>query len=147
MWNFVKFQVPNIRMNLPLAILYYAGKISGKVRFQKLVFLCIQEGGVPTEYGFKLHKFGPFSEDLSKDLQGLAADKGILMAEEVTWSSAEGPSAITVYSLTKSGRSLAEAKILPAFDADTKSRIQEVVQRYNNLPLPKLLAHVYSAYA
>jgi len=146
MWSLFSLQIPNSRMNLPLTILYYASSISGKVRFQKLVYLCTKEAGVTTEYQFRLHKFGPFSDALSEDLQELVVDKKILMAEEISWMSPEGPSVLIVYSLTQSGKSMIEKKVLPTYDVATKNRVQEVVQRYNNLPLEKLLSYVYSNY-
>ena len=146
MWIPFSIQIPKSRMNLPLTILYYASSISGKVRFQKLVYLCTKEAGVTAEYEFRLHKFGPFCDELSEDLQELVVDKKLVTAEEISWMSPEGPSVLTVYSLTGSGKSTIEKKVLPAFDVATKNRVQEVVQRYNSLPLDKLLSYVYSNY-
>lgn len=145
MWTLLRTQELTDRMKVPLLTLYFAGKISGRVRFQKLVFLCMKEAGVPMQYDFKLHKFGPFANELSRDLQDLT-HSGMISAEEITWMSSEGPSFITVYSLTKNGKTLTERKVLPTINEETRNKVQEAVQRYNSMPLNTLLSYVYSNY-
>jgi len=48
-----------------------SGWIEGSVRLQKLVFLCLEEGGVPFRYSFDTSYFGPYSEELAKHVRML----------------------------------------------------------------------------
>lgn len=42
-------------------------KVIGRTRLQKTVKL-LQRLGVPTRFGYKLHHYGPYSEDLQSEI-------------------------------------------------------------------------------
>ncbi len=46
------------------------GKVNGKKAFQKLVYLAKAEG-VPFNYSYKMHYYGPYSEVLAEDFESL----------------------------------------------------------------------------
>lgn len=39
----------------------------GKVRLQKMIYFLQEAQGVPTKFAFRMHHYGPFSEDLETD--------------------------------------------------------------------------------
>lgn len=44
---------------------------SGKIQLQKLVYFLQEASKLPTRYGFKMHHYGPYSEDLDTDMTRL----------------------------------------------------------------------------
>jgi uncharacterized protein YwgA len=129
-------------MYLPLLILYFGRKIMGKVRFQKLVFLCKAEENVDTDYSFDLHKFGPFSSQLSSDLDELILTHALVNVDEVDLPPLDDSvRVLNVYRLTDRGQSFVRKELLGKVEHE--SEIRKVVERFNHLPLEKLLSYVY----
>jgi uncharacterized protein len=54
-------------------------KVCGRTRLQKTVKL-LQRLGLPTSYGFTIHYYGPYSEDLQSDI-GLLEQFGLVSEE------------------------------------------------------------------
>jgi uncharacterized protein YwgA len=64
-------------------------KVHGRTRLQKTVKL-LQRLGMPTDFGYKLHYYGPYSEDLQAEI-GLLENLGFIRESEHQ-SSTGGPS-------------------------------------------------------
>jgi uncharacterized protein YwgA len=129
---------------LPLVFLLTEDRdaIDGATRFQKLVFLAQEEGGLPNHYSFHADNFGPYSPGLHSDLEALA-EQGYIDKNTVR---NEVGNEKYVYSLNLKG--IREAKSLlkidqnkPLFDA-----VAEIKKKYNNKPLQRLLKYVYRSY-
>ncbi len=57
-------------------------QVVGRTRLQKTVWL-LQRLGLPTNYSYSLHFYGPYSEELKTDI-GLAEDFGLISEEQQT---------------------------------------------------------------
>ena len=44
---------------------------AGKIQLQKLIYFLQEAFGLPTEYVFRMHHYGPYSEDLDTDMTRL----------------------------------------------------------------------------
>jgi uncharacterized protein YwgA len=135
------------RMWLVLTLLHFAkGKIYGKIRLQKEVFLCKAEKGVETRYDFDLYKFGPFCLDLSLDLERLEELNLIKVSREPfvtpTGQIVDG----CEYTLTPEGVRIVQETILPRLRQEETRSVYEVIEKYNYVPLEKLLQYVYEKY-
>lgn len=130
---------------IPLAVLYTQGRssVEGATRFQKLVFLAQQEGGIPDKYTYHADKFGPFSPQLHADLNELA-HRGLLQQSERT---NEVGNTKYIYSITPEGIQLAK-KVLDKGEAISTlfGEIQNIKEQYNEEPLQELLRYVYRGY-
>ncbi len=60
------------------------GKIHGRTRLQKEVKL-LQRLGFPTDYSYKIHFYGPYSESLHADI-GLLSEVGLIEEDSVPTS-------------------------------------------------------------
>lgn len=67
-------------------------KVIGRTRLQKTVKL-LQRLGVPTRFGYKLHHYGPYSEDLQSEI-GLLQNIGLIT--ETAHTNNEGSSYYTL---------------------------------------------------
>ena len=64
----------NNSQQIRLAILYRIVQElgdSGKIRIQKTLYFLQEAFGVPSKYGFRMHHYGPYSEELETDLTRL----------------------------------------------------------------------------
>lgn len=130
---------------IPLAVLYTQRRssVDGATRFQKLVFLAQQEGGVPDRYNYHAGKFGPFSPQLHADLSELA-HRGLLQRNERT--NEVGNTKYT-YSITPEGIQLVQKVLKKGETMSTLfGEIQDIKKRYNEDPLQDLLRYVYRRY-
>ncbi len=130
---------------VPLLLASTLRAVQGRTRFQKLVFLIQKKANakkIPvSNYQFELYHYGPFSAELSTQLDRLVATGYLAMVPEST------PGGYTRYSyrVTESGRAimdtLRERKLV---DAELQKTIALVSQRYGNMPLPRLVRIAYS---
>jgi uncharacterized protein YwgA len=58
------------------------GEINSRKSLQKLVYF-LEAAGVPLEYDFRMHFYGPYSEELTYDIPDLEAE-GVLIADETS---------------------------------------------------------------
>jgi len=56
-----------IRLAILYRIVHELGD-SGKIRIQKTLYFLQEAFGVPSRYGFRMHHYGPYSEELETDL-------------------------------------------------------------------------------
>lgn len=130
---------------IPVALLYTHGNrpVEGATRFQKLVFLAQQESSLPSTYDYYAHKFGPFSPELSSDLE-VHIENGIIQRQTVY---NEVGNKKHIYSLTPAGlqyaqQILTQTDIEPVFE-----QLQNIKSTYNNWSLERLIRHVYGKYS
>lgn len=128
-----------------LKLLEIAGKIDGKTKLQKLMFLAETERGAPTTYKFEKYHYGPFSFELSDDLDALAKT-GFVSEEKNGYGSSDGNLMIKcTFSLTQDGKKeLKENEAV--LDANGIKIFEEVTKRWNNTPLDSILKYVYQKY-
>jgi len=132
---------------LALTLLHFAkGKIHGKIRFQKEVFLCKAEKGVETAYEFDLYKFGPFCLELSLDLERLE-ELGFIKVNREPFVTPMGETIDGCeYTLTSDGDRIVSETVLPRLREEDARSINEVIEKYNYVPLERLLSYVYEKY-
>ena len=147
-----------------LAFLYAPGSggevrqsIRGITRFEKLVFLALRDkhfAHLIKGFGYKPDSYGPFSDRLQDDLEGLS-DIGLVQkkpldvpempADEL--HDAEGGEFLSrpvplVFKLTDLGVSIA-GRIWDTLEPVEREAIACVKSEFNRLPLDRLLSHVY----
>lgn len=128
---------------VPLIVLYTDNRssIDGATRFQKLIFLAQEEGGMPKVYDdYRPDRYGPFSKSLHHDLD-IFREAGLIERNAITNEYGQGK---YVYSLTTKGQKVARGLI-----EDYRSFFEtaEVIkERHNDKPLPDLLDYVYTKY-
>ena len=101
--------VQSLDQQVRLAILYGVVNAlgdAGKTRLQKTIYFLQEAFGVPSSYAFKMHHYGPYSDDLdtdmtrlkmtgylsiTPDLQGYGFHVEIADVPEENWDLATGP--------------------------------------------------------
>jgi uncharacterized protein YwgA len=129
-----------------LALLYtMGGKIRGRLRFQKLMFLLKHEHEINLPYGFIPYMYGPYSTDISEDLAALAGE-GLL---EVRGEGPEpreiiGNRITVIYVLTARGETEAGGvyEKLP----DEAKKALSSLKRFNKMGVRELIRYVYDKY-
>lgn len=129
---------------LPLAFLYVRGSsVDGATRFQKLVFLAQEEGGLSDTYSFHADKYGPYSFDLASDIHSFI-EEGYIDKKVVT---NEVGHERHIFTLTDEGyetaRDMAELdRYQPVLDV-----VKRVKSKFNDWDLDRLLRYVYGSYS
>lgn len=138
-----------IKQVVPLALLYAAedNRISGRTRFQKLVFLtkeALEDSNFDlSPYEFIKYDYGPFSKELLDDLE-MFERKGLVEIDENRTFSGN-----TRYDhrLTDSGAErFKELKQTESKVQDLYQIAEEQVEEYNSMPLRQLLEYIYDEY-
>ncbi|WP_257300244.1 hypothetical protein [Haloarchaeobius sp. FL176] len=130
---------------IPLALLYVDSRrsIDGVTRFQKLVFLGQQEGGLPDKFHFDPDKYGPFSKELHQTLDDLESRELIEKSVENTRSGNER----FEYSISPRGRRVIQTILNDDHDVDDIFRnAQKLKKSRNDQSLDRLLRYVYRSY-
>lgn len=127
---------------LPLIFLYTNDRegIEGATKFQKLVFLAQEEGGMPEAYDdYRPDRYGPFSYKLQSDILSLMEEGYIERHTEPV------PGGFRyVFSLTPLGMRVAQGLI-----EDYREFFEyasNIKSQYNNLTGQEILRYVYSNY-
>ena len=132
---------------IPLQLIDALGRITGKTRFQKLIFLIQKEAeregieGLKIEYG--IHYYGPFSSELASTIENLSLRGFIQENAEMT------PSGYMRcdYRLTDKGRELLHNAIEKgAISPELRRIVQKIADDYGELPLPQLVQEAYRQY-
>jgi len=131
-----------------LAMLYaLGGRVRGRLRLQKLMFLLKHELGVKLPYRFIPYMYGPYSADIFEDLAALR-DEGLveIRVEELEPREMiiDDKSSTTTYSLTSQGRQ----KAREAFDIlpPEVKRALATLRKFNRMRTRNLLRYVYEKY-
>lgn len=129
------------RTLLPLLLLYANSRerIDGATRFQKLVFLAQQEGGLSSTYPFHAERFGPYSYDLASEIDHYVT-KGYIECDTVP---NEVGNEKEVYSLTTEGIKIAKSAVKRDVYEPIMRILSDIKTEHNNVPLQELLRYVY----
>lgn len=140
------------RQLLPLAILDAAdGEVDGRTRLIKLVFLAQKEAEepLPEEYNFEPYQYGPFTSNLLHDLDYLEDRKSIIQSKEATIPNGKK----YTYVLNERYRGSLKEELFSEFELSDEewdrieSQATEITQKFNTVPISRLLEHVYNKYA
>jgi uncharacterized protein YwgA len=131
------------RKDFLLALMFFAVRIEGRTQLQKLTFLGQKEGRMEGGYDFRSWKFGPFSDDIWKDLDMLVSQG---QTTEIPQNSRDGEVLGYMYLLSKQGRDYVTNEILPKLDQQTLSLLKTLMTRYSHMSLDELLTYVYQKY-
>jgi len=129
---------------VPLLLAGNMGEIHGRTRLQKLIFLvqdiAATEETSSSNFGFELYRYGPYSRELSTQLNVLVSKGYLRMDPEPTISG----HARYCYSLTPEGKTLLnDMKNQGMFDHKLQDVISKVSDKYGELKLPKLVRVAY----
>lgn len=140
------------KVALPLALLDAAeeGRIEGRTRFHKLVFLLQEEGitHLPEKYQFRPDNYGPYSRELSRDLNSLKRDGDISVEVVRAFNGSEK----YIYEITTQGNDKLndlfsdQESWLHGMEPRIKDAAAEIIHDYNTTRLFDLLDHVYDEY-
>lgn len=132
---------------VPLILADTLSLVEGKTRFQKLMFLiqkkATEQGIDDLTFDYEIYLHGPFSRELSLTIDDLVRRDFLREDAEET------PSGYTkyVYTLTGKGkRFLKNAKNKRLLSPIIIKATREIVKRYGNLPLPKLVDKAYEQF-
>lgn len=128
-----------------LKLLELANKIECKTKVQKLIFLAEVEEKVPLTYKFERYHYGPFSFELSDDLNALK-QTGFIEENQVIIGSSEGfPIVKSTFSLTEDGKQELDEN-QNRINQDSIKSINSIVKKWNDVSLDEVLNYVYSKY-
>lgn len=120
------------------------GRISGRTRLQKLVFLAQKEFDDPlgSEFEFYPYHYGPFSKELLDIVEDLE-EKGYISEKQVDLPRGEK----YIYDLEEDGEQALEDYIddNPG-SKDIEERAERVESHFNNISVSRLLEYVYNQY-
>ena len=132
---------------IPLLLCDILGRLRGKTRFQKLVYLIQDEATAKDIQGssfiYKLSHYGPFSAEFSSVLDDLQ-NRGLLKERvELTLSGYER----YVYSITEKGRRLLErSKRKSLLSKRLMEIVNDVADEFGDVPLSELVDEAYGRY-
>jgi uncharacterized protein len=126
---------------LLLQLLGDSGGVQGRTRLQKMVFLAKKEQRVPFSMKFSVYYYGPYSEGLQDAIDQMVANG---LVEEEKYPTPTGDEGY-MYTLTQQGSNLLGQVVSQLKDSERRG-IREIVSRYGQKPLRRLLDHVYSNY-
>ena len=139
------------KSDLLLAILSMCNgiPIRGKTRLVKLTYIASIELKKARKdidfYEFRRHYYGPYSDEISDDLETLIAE-GFIRHEIVAHESPYGIYEENTYQITARGVEELERK-RSRISPDILRLIEQVKTRYNNMPLTMLIQEVYTKYS
>ncbi len=123
------------KSELVLSVLKQVGKIEGRTRFQKMIFLGQQELGLRKSFDFSRHYYGPYSPDLADVIETLMLHGDVIEEKEQL-----GDYIKYSYSLSRSE----EVGISDRYITDEQSL--ETLKKLSRTRLDLILAYVYKKY-
>lgn len=137
----------NDQRELLLLVTKLAGKVSGKTKLQKLVYLVQTESGIPRwgkVFAFEPYLYGPFSDEVSSVVDQLVGEE--LVNPDHYLYVAQGKTGVTSsFELSEKGQQAAE-RVAKSTPPDQLAALRGVVEKYRYEPLPRILDYVYSKY-
>ena len=131
------------KMAILLKIIDIAGELTGRTRIQKIAFLTSQMMDMDDKYDFHPHLFGPYSNQLARDLQRLVNWKYVNESKGSFDHNVAGSLSTFHYTLSRDGEKFLGELTLPIV---VESCIDELVNEFKNVPLNQLLRHVYESH-
>jgi len=130
---------------LPLALADKMGRIRGKTRIQKLLFItrdkCKARKIAFPELNYQPYLYGPFSSLLAASVDTLVSSRYVSQQTEPTPSG----NTVNVYAPTPAGREfLARAQAAGLIDKNLISVIEEVAKKFGDWPLDELVDYAKS---
>jgi uncharacterized protein YwgA len=132
----------------PLLLSEKLGKLHGKTRFQKLVFLVQKEAEnkqVPaSSFNYEIYHYGPFSSELSETLEKLKTNE---LLDEDTEITANGYTRF-VYHITRKGQKLVDnSRKKGIISNELENIISKIACNYGEMPLTELVAEAYHRFS
>ena len=130
---------------LPLALAEKLGRIRGKTRIQKLLFIardrCRQRQIAFPELNYQPYLYGPFSSMLAGAVDTLVSSRYVSQHTEPTPSG----NTVNIYAPTQEGRDfLARAQAAGLIDKNLVTVIGEVAKQFGDWPLEELVDYAKS---
>ncbi|MCK4729888.1 MAG: hypothetical protein KAT28_01075 [Candidatus Aenigmarchaeota archaeon] len=127
-----------------LLFLKHAKKIEGKTKFQKMMFLAQKENKLSKEFEFIKYNYGPYSFELTKDIDALEKEGFLTIEKEEFATDNEFSGKRFLFQLTKKGEKFVKDN-KNNFEADSKV-INGTVKKWNKKPMNDIIRYVYSKY-
>lgn len=129
---------------LPIALLYTRGSrsIDGATRFQKLMFLAQEESELNSVYAFHADNFGPYSHELTSDLEYFIQE-GYIEKNTVTNSVGNEKH---VFGLTNKGIKVAQSMAQKEKYKPILQQADWIKSKFNDWNIERLLKYVYKKY-
>jgi len=128
-----------------LKLLDLADKVECKTKVQKLMFLAEVEEKAPLTYNFERYHYGPFSFELSDDLNALKQTGFIEEKQDIMGVSENQPIVKSTFKLTEDGKKEI-AKSEDKINQEAVNSIHSIVKKWNDVSLDEVLNYVYSKY-
>lgn len=126
-----------------LKFLEIAEKIEGKTKFQKMIFLGKREYGLDVGYTFEKYNYGPYSEELSRNLESLI-DLGFIAVKEETFDTdGHFPGVKNTYYITEKGKKVINGEV---FNYDETTKVNKILTHWNHKSYKEIIDYVYSKY-
>jgi len=139
-------EIPRNRKKWILSLLYLASKIKGTTRLMKYLFLMKKEYEIDNEYNFIPYSYGPCSFEVYEDLEKLEKMGLIEIDKKIYEPKIAGDwQIVKEYKLTEKGKEFTE-KIYNELDIITKTKLNELIERFGKYTLAGLLHYIYSKY-
>lgn len=137
--------LPKRMLNL-LFLLSKASKVDSKTKLQKLVFLIDKEKGINIGYSFRPYIYGPYSFELSDDLDVLKSLQ-LIQVEAEEFETIDSPfvGKKLTFSLAAKGKELLD-KNTQLFSETQEKDIVSIISEWNEKPLSIIISYVYSKY-
>ncbi len=127
-----------------MMFLKHAKKIEGKTKFQKMMFLAQKENKLSKEFEFIKYNYGPYSFELTKDIESLEKEGFLTIEKEEFATDNEFSGKRFIFQLTKKGEKFVKDN-KNNFETDSKV-INETVKKWNKKPMSDIIKYVYSKY-
>ncbi len=127
-----------------LLFLKHAKKIEGKTKFQKMMFLAQKENKLSKEFEFIKYNYGPYSFELTKDVETLEKEGFLTIEKEEFTTDNKFSGKRFMFQLTKKGEKFVKDN-KNDFEIDSKI-INETVKKWNKKPMGDIIKYVYSKY-
>ncbi len=130
----------NIREAI-LVLFVLMGKIVGRTKLQKTVYLLEREKKITTGLDFKIYLYGPFSKDLNNEVDRLISENLIQVNLLITHSGDK----CYEYNISEKGRKVA-LKILDILPKAIREKFVEHASKFNSMTPTEIVQYVYSNY-
>lgn len=124
-----------------LTLFLLMGKIVGRTKLQKIVYLLQREQNISHGVNFEIYFYGPFSRDLNAEVDLLVREQMIVSEEGITRSGDR----FFEYSISEKGRKEA-MKIFDKMSKSDKEKIITHTSKFNNMTPTEIVKYVYSSY-
>lgn len=129
-----------------LLLISIAQKIEGKTKLQKIVFLGKEEEDIDLGFEFVKYNYGPYSFELTKELESLQT-LGLIEIQMEINNSTDSNGFISkkfIYKITTKGNEIINSETEKL--KEVVEKIKQLVRKWNTVPREKIVEHVYSRY-